>query len=230
MAAIISKTLVEEARRTWRAIGNSTIIRPFNMQAVEELRKEVDNEEAKKKIVRVSGSKRIKAFRNFLMLFRDKVSSAMAHLNEEQYKTIYATIEKKHNKRSAAEQRELEEGFAKSVKKQGRVYAAELVTGFEQTALMGGKVKLAALKKSEGHEPIVNDEMISRKITTEMDEFIAEYGEEVDLKTVPWLQKKAFLKLHEAKREVSKNDKLTLEDAKKKQMQSHPSRNLSWLF
>ena len=57
IAALIAKTMVEEARRTQRAICNSTIIRPFNMQAVDELRSKIASEEAKKKITRVSGSK-----------------------------------------------------------------------------------------------------------------------------------------------------------------------------
>ena len=61
MAALIAKTLVGEARRTWRAIAVSTIIRRFNLWALDKVRSEEKDLEKRKKIKRVSGSKRLGA-------------------------------------------------------------------------------------------------------------------------------------------------------------------------
>ena len=52
-------------------------------------------------------------------------------------------------------------------------------------------MKLTALKKGEGHEPLVDEEMLARKIPTEMEKFIEEYGENADLGTVPSSRRRA---------------------------------------
>ena len=155
-------------------------------------------------------------FRVYLKGFRAKVRAARANVSDGQYKKLVASILKKSNKVSAAEKKAIIDDVAKCVKGEMKSYAAEEVSGFDPTALMGGKVKLVALKKGEGHEPLVDEEMLARKIPTEMEEFVKDYGEDADLGTVPFLEKKGFLKLHEAKREAVKNQRMTLEDHRKK--------------
>mgnify|MGYP000432602880 CR=1 FL=1 len=76
-------------------------------------------------------------------------------------------------------------------------------------------MELKALKKGDGHEPLVDAEINARKITSELEEFIAEYGENAELSTVPYKDKKYYLKVHESKRKITKNQNLSLEDALK---------------
>ncbi len=216
MAALIAKTLVEEARRTWRAICMSTITRRFNSWSVELERKKIVDEEEKKKKVRVFGTDRISLYRRFLDDFRDHVHVAKGEMNEETLEGIRQSIATKKNKSSAEESDKVAAGFERSMKGPTTTYKAELVSGFERTAVMGGKVELRDLKKGSGHEPIVDAEIIARKIMAELDEFVEEYGEDASLDEVPYNDKKRFLKKHEAKKEVMTNKTLTLEDAELK--------------
>ena len=101
----------------------------------------------------------------------------------------------------------------RTVKKPLRTYEAEVESGYERTSFMGGKVELRALKKGDGHENLVNDELLARKIPSDLDDFVREYGENASLATVPFKEKKAFLKLHEAEAMEKKNKSITLEDA-----------------
>ncbi len=213
MAALISKTLVGEKRRTWRAIGVSTIIRRFNMWAVDILRSKVDTQAEKKKIVRVRESKRVSMFAFFISNFMEHVKEAKRHTSAESIIKIYESIEQSNNKSSSKERARIAAGFARDISKAPKSYKAETESGFEKTALMGGKVELRALKKGEGHEPLVDAEITARNIPTDLREFIEEYGENVELNTVPYKDKKQYLKIHEAYRSVQKNPNLSVNDA-----------------
>ena len=104
MAALIAKTLVKEARRTWRAIAVSTIIRHFNIQAVE-IMQNAETDSAKKDIIkRVEGRRRIELFSQFNRDFRKEVKRSRDKISDKQYREIIATIEKVYNKVSANEE------------------------------------------------------------------------------------------------------------------------------
>ena len=73
MAALITKTLVGEARGTWRAIVVSTTIRQFNLWAIETRRKVGPNQVKRDKMKRVEGHHCIDLFIIFLRDFIKKV-------------------------------------------------------------------------------------------------------------------------------------------------------------
>ena len=219
---MIAKTLVEEARRTWRSIGNSTITRPFNAWAVEKLREKETDKAKKDNIVRVRGSKRIEMFNNFLNEFRKMVRKALKDVTPEQYKTIFASIEKADNKASAAETKETEDSFERGLKKPVKTYQAELVTGYNLTAMQKGQVIMQQLSKKSGLEHLVDDELRARKIHTNMNEFISKYGEDADLSLIGITEKKHYIKLDKARRMVMENQHTTVEDAMKKATKIKP--------
>ena len=216
MAAMIAKTLLGEKRRTQKAITVSGIVRPCNLEMVEEERSKVESESDKKKIRRVRGWKKVSFFARYMDRLMASFRISRAEISDEQYKEIHSSLGTMENKAATREINEIEKGFAKSVKKPLRTYKAEEESGFERTALMGGKVELRDLKKGEGHEPLINDELIARKIPSDLDEFVTEYGENADLANVLFKEKKQFLKTHEANGKVLKNKMLTLEVALKK--------------
>ena len=148
MAALIAKTLVKEARRTWRAIAVSTIIRRFNIQAVERKRKTEADPAKRNKITRVEGRYRIEYFSDFVGNFRKEVGRARNQTSDERYKEIVASIAKTDNKVSADEEKAFLSEFERAVKKPTKEYQAELESGYEQTAQMGGRVVLSFLSKA----------------------------------------------------------------------------------
>ena len=79
---------------------------------------------------------------------------------------------------------------------------------------MGGKVKLKALQKGLDHElTLVNKGIIAQKITTELEELMKDNGKNADLSTVLFRDKKRYLKIHKAKRKITKNPSFSLKDA-----------------
>ena len=222
MAALIAKTLVEEARRTWRSIGISTIVRPFNAWAVEEMRKKEKDRTKRERIERARGSKRIALFTLFLNEFRKKVSAALREVTAEKYKTIFKSIETSDNKASAKEVKEIEDDFLRGLKKPVKMYKAEQESGYNPTAVQKGQVLLKDLSKKAGREHLIDAELKARQITTQMKDFVTEYGENADLATISINDKKKYIKLDEARRMVHENEMLTVEDALKKATKIKP--------
>ena len=218
MAALIAKTLVGEARRTWRAIAISTLIRRFNIWAVEIRRSREPDKKKKRLIKRVSGSLRVKLFSQFVDRFLSEVRMARAEFGDDKQKALAESVATKKTKRSAEEQQVVEDEFEACVKHAlEQTYKAELEKGYDVTAIMGGKVFLRILTKGNKLEDVIDKEMIARNIPTEMEEFVRVYGNGNDrLKEVPIGGKKKLLKLDEAQRETKKNVKLNLEEALKK--------------
>ena len=82
------------------------------------------------------------------------------------------------------------------------------------------------MTKKNGLEPQIDAEMIARKIPTEMNDFIKEFGAGEDfLEEVPIKDKKRLLRRHEAWIAIEKNDKLSLEEATNKTNAIEPVSN-----
>ena len=78
---------------------------------------------------------------------------------------------------------------------------------------MGGKVELKALQKGLDHKlTLVDPEIIAQKTTTELEEFTKDNGKNADLSNVLFRDKKRYLKIHGAKRKITKNPSLSLEE------------------
>ena len=154
-------------------------------------------------------------FSDFVKDFSGSARRAKNLIGDERYKMIVASIEKTNNKASAEEQKGLEEGFAKSVKQELIKYKPELVSGYEQTAAMGGRVLLRVLTKKNGFEVVIDCELRARRIPFDDEEFIQQNGEDANLDEIPISSKKAFLKTHESRRLMRKNVSLSEEEAKK---------------
>lgn len=212
MAALIARTLVGESRRTWRAISISTLIRRFNMWALEEVKKAEKDPEKRKKIKRVRGSKRVELFTIFIKKFRIEVERARSMIDDEQYKKIWDSIATKEVKADAAEKKRLKEEFAESVLKALKFYKAELVSGYDQTAAMGGKLLLSVLSGKNGFEKQIDDEVVARGITTTQG-FIDKHGEDVDLNLLGIKEKKEYIKQHETEQNMIANEHITKKDA-----------------
>ena len=101
----------------------------------------------------------------------------------------------------------------KSVKKALKEYKAELPTGYQPTADMGGKVALKLLTSGGGSKKHIEAELLARKIPTEQDDFIEKHGENADLKEVNFSAMKRAIRLHEAEQEWKKNKFTTLDEA-----------------
>lgn len=214
MAALISKTLIGEVRRTWRAIAVSLIIRRFNSRAVERVRAEKETEEEKAKIKRVSGAKRVELYAEFIDDFNLEVEKGNALLGKEGRAKLAESIADKDLKASTAELKALEESFAKALTEDLKQYKDELPKGYTLTPIMGGRVLLRILTKKNGFEDAIDAELVARKIPEEDTEFIKKQGEDADLSSVSIKTKKAALKHHQAKLEAEKNEKISIEEAK----------------
>ena len=79
MAALVSKTLVGEARRTWRATAISTLMRRFNIYAIEYKRGMVKDPNKRAKITRVTGNLRVCLFSTYIDNFIREVKEAREH-------------------------------------------------------------------------------------------------------------------------------------------------------
>ena len=103
LAALIAKTLVGEARRTWRAIALSTTIRRFNLETLNAARAKESDPEKRKNIRRARGTERIRLLHIFVEEFMAIVKRAKEQLPEGKYQTIFNNIAKTDNKASADE-------------------------------------------------------------------------------------------------------------------------------
>ena len=215
MAALVSKTLVGEARRTWRATAISTLMRRFNIYAIEYKRGMVKDPKKRAKITRVTGNLRVCLFSTYVDNFIREVKEARRALGEEKCASLADGIAGTKNKRSEEERRVFLDGFEESVREcVHKHYKAEFARGYDETAVMGGKVFLRILTKKNGLEPQIDAEMIARMIPTKMNDFVNEFGAGNErLEEVPIKDKKRLLRRHEAWIAIEKNVKLSLEEA-----------------
>lgn len=93
MTALISKQLAKEARRTWRVIAVSTLIRHFNLWAIKIRQKEETNQTKKDNTKWVEGWYRIKLFSIFVRDFMKDVQQARSLISDDRYKEIFLTEE-----------------------------------------------------------------------------------------------------------------------------------------
>ena len=116
LAALIAKTKVGEARRTWRAIGMSTLIRPFNLWAIERVRAREKDEEKRKKLKRVEGASRIELLSEFVSrLVLKEMKEARDNTAPEQYAKYVESIRKTKNKASQKEKDDFVLGIQRAV-------------------------------------------------------------------------------------------------------------------
>jgi hypothetical protein len=99
------------------------------------------------------------------------------------------------------------------------LYKGKLAGGYNPTAHMDGKIFFSELLKGAGHEPILDDEIIVRKIPNNLKEWkdtigiVAEDDIAQVMKELPWNEKKNFLKCDEAQREVENYKFKTFDEA-----------------
>ena len=229
MAALICKTLVNEERRTWRAIIHSSLTRVFNGEATERWMKEPrrrkrkdgsDNTE-KKKTMRVEGSFRVQYFAEFLDMFMHVNRIAKNELGEQRLNELWESLGEK--KTSDTEREELVREFEENLEGALSVsYARERESGFAPTAVMGGEIVLTSLQAGKGHNPHINDELFARRIPWELEEWVVENNSNESswealnaddglFNTINFTKKRHYIKVHEAhrvsqKRKVAYND------------------------
>lgn len=241
MAALIAKTLVGEARRTWRAIIISTLIRRFNQWAVDKARAEEKekvrklNEEQfdkcligekykfikERRIDRVNGSQRIKYFTQYIRKFLEDRKKMKNSISKADWNQIRDSIATTNNKVSADELRHKTTAFADSIKEGLRQYKAEQEKGYTMTADMGGKLLLSVLTAKDGYTDHMRAEFLARNLHTNED-FTKVYGNGLDTAeklrkkknpTINFTVLKAAVKKHECGLEVLKNTFISVDDA-----------------
>ena len=84
------------------------------------------------------------------------------------------------------------EGFAKSVKYKLIKYKPELVSGYEQTSTIGGRVLLCVLTRKNGFEVVIDCKLRVQKIPFDGEEFIQPNGKDANLDDIPISIKTAF--------------------------------------
>ena len=109
----------------------------------------------------------------------------------------------------------LEAGIEKSTKKVPKKYKPELISGYEQTANMGGRVSLRVLTQTNVFKGVIDYESRAKKIQIVDHEFIKQYGEDVDLGKISITSKKVLLKTHKAHRLTRKNTSMREDEALK---------------
>jgi len=228
MAALVSKTLVGEKRRTWRSICQSVIMRPFNMQALER-RVEEDSEKGSEfKGRRVRGRHRIQYFLDWMRRFVKEANAAKQTLGAERVEVLRLSIDDETQKVGAKENEELANQISVEVKRKMTTYAKERESGYKPTATMDGKLAYSSITKTGGDEPGVDEEIIARSIPNNLLEWNKEIGEvaKEDLVSVlqglPFTQKKKYIRLDEALHLCSENKALSAEEAFKKADQIEP--------
>ena len=92
MAALIAKTLLGEKRRTWHGIIISGIIRPINIEAIEDKRKNEADLKKREKLKRVEGFDRNYFYGKGFEQFFDEVKIAEVELGQEKCDLIRASI------------------------------------------------------------------------------------------------------------------------------------------
>lgn len=220
MAALIAKTLVGEKRRTWRGIIQSVIMRNFNSQAVER-RKEDPRNKKDFNGRRVTGSYRIEYFLDWLVDFMDKVSVAKEELGPERIAALVNGIEDVAEKAGCEEVDKLVADIEEAIKKPMAERAAEKASGYKATTTMDGTLKLSDIKKCNGDEPGLDEEIVVCKIPNNLKEWNETIGwvDEADLadtlRGIGFREKIKFLKCHEARRSQEENIFKTFEDALK---------------
>ena len=85
MAALITKTMYGEVRRTWRSITTSTIIRRFNADAIAIMRANETDEKKLANMRRATGYQRQKLFSEFMDYFLKKVKTTRKDLTQDEY-------------------------------------------------------------------------------------------------------------------------------------------------
>jgi len=164
LAASISKTLVGEDRRSYRAMAHSIIMRPFNLLAVENKRATIDDKEKKKKIRRAEGSYRIATFAQFMNDFGKEADAAREKIGDAEYRRIRDTLKGDANRRSTKERKAKTLKFSTDIQKKRVVIKAEMNSRVDVTAQMGGGVLLHILTRTNNFEPHIDAECEARNI------------------------------------------------------------------
>ena len=163
MAGLIALTKVGEARRSCRAIIIAAIIRRFNQWALEQRNLELKSE-GKPVVKRLQGSVKTRLFLDYLDDFMDTAKVARVELGDVAWKELFERLATTNGKASKRERdRELKQ-FEHDLKQQRKEVAAELPTGIDKTARVGGGIILRILTKSNGFEEHVVSEMRARKL------------------------------------------------------------------
>ena len=97
----------------------STLIRPFNLWAIERVRAREKDEEKRKKLKRVEGASRIELLSEFVSrLLLEEMKEARDNTSPEQYTKILDSIRETKNKASQKEKDDFVLGIQRAVKKE----------------------------------------------------------------------------------------------------------------
>ena len=164
LAGLIATTNVGELRRSLRAQIHSHIMRPFNQESVELLRSAVDDENEKRKIKRVEGTKRIELFGRCITEFGREADEAKRKMGTDAYKQLKTHLGDKTKKMSNTEHENHVSNFRASLDKPRSFVNAERNGRVDVSATMGGAVMLSFLTKKRGMEDHIAAECKARKI------------------------------------------------------------------
>ena len=163
LAGLIALTKVGEARRSCRAIIIAAIIRRFNQWGLEHRNQELKSD-GKPAIKRLQGSVKTRLFLDYLDQFMESAEDARVELGEDAWKKIYRRLATTEMKASKRERDRALEKFQRDLRQQRKEVAAELPTGIDKTARVGGGIILRILTKTNGFEEHVVSEMRARKL------------------------------------------------------------------
>ena len=163
LSGLLSKTGVGEVRRSCRVIMIGAIIRRFNSWALQEKHK-MHAKEGKTKVKRLQGSDKTFLFLNFITGFFKRSDKAKQAISNDRYKKICDRIRDSDKKSSAVERSNKLKVFERVLVKNFTINKAELATGIDITARIGGGVYLRILTKTNKMEDVVLAEIRARKI------------------------------------------------------------------
>ena len=164
MAAYVASTNVGEARRSDRANAISYVVRDFNKTAAYNASKKRG-----KKVSRVEGGNRVRAFAKHIDHFHKKVDRARAAIGDQCYKDLIKFVDGDANKISRVDLEARKDKYSKGVNKIRKTTKSETNTcGMDVPAEMDGGLKMKDIQKK--YETEVDAEIVCRRIELPVDE------------------------------------------------------------
>jgi len=154
-------TGVGEERRSNRAISVSSIIRRFNLWAIDAHNKD-RKQQGKPPIIRLQGASKVQLYLNYLDAYFKTVDKGRKRIGLSNIKKIKERLSS--SKASEKERNAMMKRFAKDMKRRRKINKAELAAGVEKPARVDGGIYLRIMTKKNNFEPLVDTEVLAREI------------------------------------------------------------------
>jgi len=192
LSGLISKTKVDETRRSCRVISVAGIIRTANREVADK----------RKGVKRVQGGSYGSFFLDFFDEYGKKMDRARKELGKELCDRIVKHITSPKKKVSEIKRDKIVTKFRQRLQQKRKKHKAELPTGFDITARVGGKIFLRILTKKNNLDTHVLAEIKARKIK------ITKRQEEV----LTLAEQRKMIRVHERGLLVTKNPGMELNE------------------